>query len=431
MFFENGSQYERVPRMEQKIIKVEVMGLSRPKVVILGAGYGGIMTTVRLQKLISSNEAEVILVNKHNYHYQSTWLHEPAAGTLHHDQTRILIDDVIDKNKVKFLQDTVNTIKKDEKKVVLENNGEIDYDILVIGLGFESATFGIPGLKEHAFGIVNVDAVREIRQHIELMFAQYNNLPEPKEDVLTFVVGGAGFSGVEFLGEFVNRVPELCKEYDIPREKVRIISVEGAPTVMPGFDPELVQYATNFFERHGVELKTGTFMKECSPEGVKIAKGEEIEEIKARTVIWTGGVQGNSIVGESGFEVNRGRCPVRKELRAPGYDDVFVVGDCALIMNEENGRPYPPTAQAAIQEAYVCARNVKKLIQGKTDLEEFKYEPKGTVASLGDKDGIGIIGEKKVFGGQAAFWKKVIDNRYLFLLGGMKLVLKKGKLNMF
>lgn len=407
------------------------MGLNKPKVVILGAGYGGMMTTVRLQKLIGSNDAEVILVNQHNYHYQSAWLHEPAAGTLHHDQTRILIDDVIDKNKVNLVIDTVTEIKKDEKKVVLENGREIDYDILVIGLGFEPATFGIPGLKEYAFGIVNVNAVREIRQHIELMFAKYNNVQEPKEDLLTFVVGGAGFSGVEFLGEFVNRVPELCKEYDVPREKVRILSVEGSPTIMPGFDKELVDYATNFFERHNVELHTGTLLKECTPEGIKMAKGDDIIEVKAKTVIWTGGVQGNSLVGEAGFEVNRGRCPVRKDLRAPGHDDVFIVGDCALIMNEETGRPYPPTAQAAIQESYVLARNIKKLLDGQTDLEEFVYQPKGTVASLGEKDGIGIIGNKKVFGGQAAFWKKVIDNRYLFLLGGMKLVLKKGKLNMF
>lgn len=404
--------------------------MSRPKIVILGAGYGGIMTAVRLQKQTNANEAEIILVNKHNYHYQTTWLHEPAAGTMHHDRTRIMIKDVVDENKVKFVQDTVVEIKHEEQKVILEN-GELDYDYLVIALGFEPETFGIKGLKENAFSIRNIDSVRKIREHIEYQFASYNNDKEKQDERLTLIVGGAGFTGIEFIGELADRVPELCNEFDIDRSNVRIINVEAMPTLLPGFDPELVEYAKNILERKGVEFKLGTMIKECTEEGVILSKDDQVEEIKSNTVVWTGGVRGNSIVENSGFEAMRGRVKVNKDLRAPGYDNVFVVGDCALIINEENDRPYPPTAQIAIQEAFTCATNLLRLIRGNEELASFKPDIKGTVASLGEGEAIGTVGSKKLYGSTASAMKKIIDNRYLFLLGGPGLVLKKGKLKLF
>ncbi|TLS38858.1 NAD(P)/FAD-dependent oxidoreductase [Pseudalkalibacillus caeni] len=400
--------------------------MSRPKIAILGAGYGGIMTAVRLQKEMGANEAEVTLVNKHNYHYQTTWLHEPAAGTMHHDKTRIMIDEVIDNNKINFVQDTVVEIKPEEKRVILEN-GELTYDYLVIGLGFEPATFGIKGLKENAFSIRSVNSVRKIKEHIEYQFASYNNEPEERNDLITIIVGGAGFTGIEFVGELAERVPELCEEFDIDRSKVRIINIEASPTLLPGFDEELVEYAQNLLERKGVEFKTSTMIKEVTEDGVIIGEGEEI---KAATVVWTGGVQGNSIVANSGFETNRGRVPVRDDQRTPDYDNVFVVGDCALLINKEIDRPYPPTAQIAIQAAHVVSKNVLAMIRGK-ELESFTPDIKGTVASLGRGEAIGKVYNKKLYGATASAMKKIIDNRYLLMLGGPGLVWKKGKLKLF
>jgi NADH dehydrogenase len=408
--------------------KVEVIHMSRPRIVILGAGYGGIMTAVRLSKELGLNEAEITLVNKHNYHYQTTWLHEPAAGTLHHDKTRIFIEDVIDKNRIDFVQDTVVSIDKDAKRVQLQN-GELSYDYLVISLGFESETFGIKGVEEHAYSIRSVNSVRKIREHIEYQFASYNNELEPKDELLTIVVAGAGFTGVEFVGEMADRIPELCHEFDVPRERVRLVVVEAAPMVLPGFDDELVEYAVNLLERKGVEFKIKTPIKEVTETGVIV--GEESEEIKAATVVWTTGIRGNSIVEKSGFETMRGRVKVEKDLRMPGHEDVFVLGDCALIINEEINRPYPPTAQIAIQQAYAVARNLKALLAGSGKLEEFTPEIKGTVASLGKGEAIGKVGNKKLYGATAAAVKKIIDNRYLLLLGGFPLVVKKGKLKLF
>ncbi|WP_181349524.1 NAD(P)/FAD-dependent oxidoreductase [Thalassobacillus sp. CUG 92003] len=405
--------------------------MKNPNIVILGAGYGGIMTAVNLQKKLGVNDANITLVNKHSYHYQTTWLHENAAGTLHHDRTRIPIKDVIDTSKINFVQDTVISIDPDAKKVKLEDS-ELEYDYLVIGLGFEAETFGIEGLKENAFTIQNINSARLIRQHIEYNFAKYNNERDKKQERLNLVVGGAGFTGIEFVGELANRVPELCKEYDIPRENVRIINVEAAPTALPGFDPELVEYAMNSLEARGVEFKIGAMIKEVTPDSLVFEKDEQREEIETNTVVWAAGIRGNPIVENAGFETNRARVKVREDLRVNEYDDVFVVGDCALIINEETDRPFPPTAQIAIQMAEHTAENLKKLVNGDDHLEGFTPHIQGTVASLGNKDAIGVVfDDKKLFGWSATAMKKLIDNRYLMKLGGVSMLLKKGKLNPF
>lgn len=403
--------------------------MRKAKIVILGAGYGGLMTATRLQKAVGTNEAEIVLVNKNSYHYETTWLHEASAGTLHHDRVRYDIKNVIDSNKVDFVQGTAVEIKTEEKKVILEN-GEIDYDYLVVALGGESETFGIKGLKEYAYSIVNVNAARQIREHIEYQFATYNTEEVKKDERLTIVVGGAGFTGIEFLGELGNRIPELCKDYDVDFQKVKVICVEAAPMVLPGFDPELVNYAVAHLEKKGVEFRIGTAIKEATPEGIIVGKGdEEVEEIKAGTVVWAAGIRGNSIIEKSGFEAMRGRVKVQPDLRAPGHDNVFIIGDSSLVINEEINRPYPPTAQIAMQQGETCARNLVALIRNKPELETFKPDIKGTVCSLGEDDAIGVAFGKKMIGTKASFMKKMIDNRALYMIGGPSLVLKKGKFN--
>ena len=285
-------------------------------------------------------------------------------------------------------------------------------------------------MKEHAFSIVNVNSARQIREHIEYQFATYNTEAEKKDERLTIVVGGAGFTGIEFLGELTNRVPELCREYDVDYHKVKIVCVEAAPMVLPGFDPELVNYAVAQLEKKGVEFRIGTAIKEATPEGIIVAKGEEeVEEIKAGTVVWAAGVRGNSVIEKSGIEAMRGRVKVQPDLRLPGSEDVFIVGDCSLIINEEINRPYPPTAQIAMQQGEVCARNLAALVRGKSELETFTPDIKGTVCSLGEDDAIGVAFGKKMVGTKASFMKKMIDNRALYMIGGPSLVLKKGKFN--
>jgi NADH:ubiquinone reductase (H+-translocating) len=410
---------------------VDVIQLRKPRVVVLGAGYAGLMTVTRLQKQLGTNDAEIILVNKNDYHYETTWLHEASAGTLHHDRVRYDIKGVVNTSKVNFLQASVEDIKVAEKKVVTDQ-GDVEYDYLVIGLGAEAETFGIQGLHEHAFTISNVNGARQIRDHIDLQFATYKAEGEINDERLTIVVGGAGFTGIEFLGELGNRVPELCKEYDIDQKKVRIVCVEAAPMILPGFDPELVKYARAALEKKGVEFSIGTPLKEAREGSVLIAKSEdEIEELKAGTIVWAAGVRGSTLIEKSGIENMRARVKVNLDLRAPGHDDIFVLGDCSLMINEETERPYPPTAQIAMQQGETCARNIAALVHGKDQLENFKPDIKGTVCSLGEDDAIGVVYGKKLTGVKASFMKKVIDNRSLFMVGGPSLVFKKGKFKFF
>lgn len=399
-----------------------------PKIVVLGAGYAGLKTTRDLTKLLSPEEADIVLVNKHNYHYETTWLHEVAAGTIRPNQARFMISDVISPSRVRLIYDTVERIDTEEQRVILEN-GEITYDYLVVALGFESNTFGIKGMEEHALAILDIDSSRLIREHIEMQFAKYSAGEVEDESALTILVGGAGFTGIEFVGELVEQVPKLCKQYDIDRNKVKIISVEAMPSILPMFDKDLVSYAKQSLEDRGVEFRLGAPIKECTPEGFIVGDDEEL--IKAGTIVWTGGVTGSSVLGKSGFELTRGKVTVESDLRAPGFENVFVIGDCAWVMDEAAGRPYPPTAQAAVQHGATCARNVKALLHGEP-LEKFVFQNKGTVASLGINDGIAqVFDGKKLTGKAAAAMKKVVDNRSLFILGGTKILLKKGKIRPF
>jgi len=392
-----------------------------PKIVILGAGYGGILTAQRLQKELNYNEADVTLVNKHDYHYFTTHLHMPAAGTDQMENARVAISKLIDEFKIDFVKATVQQIRTQEKKVLLEDGSALSYDYLIISVGGETETFGIPGMKEHAMSIRSINSVRMIRQHIEYQFASYKQ-DETRLDRLTFVVGGAGFTGIEFVSELADRIPELCKQYDVDPSLVKIYNVEAAPSALPGFDPELVEYAMNVLQNKGVTFKIGTPIKEATPEGVIVGEGELI---KSATVVWAAGVRGNRMIEEAGIETMRGRVKVDEFLRVPGQENIFVIGDNSLMFNPE-GRPYPPTAQIAMQQGVTCANNIVAAIRNQQPTK-FVFSNKGTVASLGKGEAIGIVGTKKLKGFTAAQLKKIIDIRYLFIIGGLSLVLKKGK----
>lgn len=393
---------------------------SIPKIVILGAGYGGVMTALRLQKQLNYNEADVTLVNKHDYHYFTTHLHMPAAGTDSPENARVSISKLIDEFKIDFVKSTVVQIRPQDRKVILED-GTLSYDYLVIGVGGEPETFGIPGLKEYALNIRSINSVRLIREHIEYQFAKFKREPH-RTDYVTFVVGGAGFTGIEFIGELADRIPQLCREFDVDPQHVKLYNIEAAPTALPGFDPELVEYAMDVLRKKGVTFRIGTPIKECRPDGVIVGEGEEI---KAQTVIWTGGVRGNRLIEEAGFETMRGRVKVDEYLRVPGHDNIYVIGDNSLIFNAE-GRPYPPTAQMAMQQGIACAHNLVAQIRNQA-LKKFEFKSKGTVASLGKNEAIGIVFGKKYKGLTAAWLKKLIDLRYLFIIGGIPLVVRKGK----
>ncbi|RXK18108.1 NAD(P)/FAD-dependent oxidoreductase [Macrococcus sp. DPC7161] len=403
------------------------MSFERKKVVVLGAGYAGLQTVTKLQKLVSAQDCDITLINKNEYHYESTWLHEASAGTRSYEDCLYPIKNVLNNEKVKFVVAEVTKIDRDAK-IVETSNGSFNFDILVVALGFESETFGISGMKEHAFQIENINTARRIANHIEERFAHYANASEKDEKDLAILVGGAGFTGVELLGELVEKIPALCKQYGIDQSKVKITCVEAAPKMLPMFSEDLVKYVVSYLEKRGVEFKIATPIVAANENGFVVKVNEQEEQLYANTVIWAAGVRGSKLMEESFEGVRRGRIVNREDLRIDGYDDIFVIGDCSAVMvgEGENKRPLPTTAQIAMQQGEFTAKAIKQLLAGEK-LSKFEYVDRGTVCSLGSHDGVGVVFGKEITGKKAAFMKKLIDTRAIFKIGGAGIAYKKGK----
>lgn len=398
-------------------IHEELIKLSKPKIVILGAGYGGMITSRNLSKLMKNGEADVTLVNKHDYHYITTQLHKTGAGTAPDGKIALPIRELIDHEKIHFRKDTVTAIDFDGQKVSLQSGDVLDYDFLVVCLGFQIETFGIPGVREHGFALRSFRSSKKAFHHIEKQFILYKEDQDPAR--LTFTVAGAGFTGIEMVGELFVKLPKLAKKYDIPYEKVRIINVEASNDLLPGFDRPAIEYTTELLDRMGVEIMTGHMIKECREDVVITNK----TEIPTRTLIWSCGVRGHKLFEEAGLETVKGKLPVDQYLRAKEYDNVFCIGDNALFMQDEK-TALPPTAQVALQQAPVCAKNILATIRNE-QLKPFVYHHKGCVASISDYYAVGVVGGIVLKGKIAAFMKQVIEYRYLFYLGGPKLMWKQ------
>lgn len=394
-------------------------------VIVLGAGYAGLQTVTKLQKILPAGEAEITLINREDYHYESVLLHEASAGTVNYEDIIYPVESVINQDKVKFLKAEVTSIHPDAK-VVETNNGRFHYDILVVGLGFVSETFGINGMLDHAFQIENVYTARKLSRHIEDKFANYASSKEKDPNDLAFLVGGAGFTGIEFLGELTERVDELSNKYGVDRDKVKITCVEAAPTMLPMFNDELVNHAVNYLEERGVEFKIGTPIVGANEKGFVVKVGDEEQQLEANTSVWTAGVRGSKVMDKAFEGVKRGRLVVNQDLTAPGFEEAFVIGDVSAYIPEGEERPLPTTAQIAMQQGESVAKNIKNILNGQPT-EPFNFVNRGTVCSLGAHDGIGIVYGRDIMGKKAAFMKKVIDTRSIFKIGGIGLAFKKGK----
>lgn len=391
--------------------------MKTPKIVILGAGYGGLVSSRQLEKKLKHGEAEVTIINKHDYHYISTQLHKTGAGTAADEKIALHIPDLLQTNKVQFKKGTIAHVDVNNKNIVLESGEKVDFDYLLISLGFDVDTFGIPGVEENAFKIRSFRSTKAIYNHILRQFAAYKEDHDPSR--LTFAVAGAGFTGIEMIGELIEAIPKLCKTYDIPVSETRIINIEASNTVLPGFDQEAIEFTTDYVIKHGVELMTSTKIVQCSSTSISLDNGEELP---SRTLIWSGGVRGNRLLEKFDLPLVKGRIPVDSFLRVEGMTNVFCIGDAACFKKDDNTY-LPPTAQVAIQQAELCAPNILACLREET-LKPFEYHHKGTVASIGTKVAVGKVFGLKISGIFAAFMKEVIEARYLFVLGGPPLILK-------
>lgn len=398
--------------------------MKKTKILALGAGYGCMMALKTLQKKLKVSEADITLISKHNYHFQTTLLHEVATGTLSEEKAKVYVHEALDMKRLNFIEDEVVECKKDEK-IVITKNGIYTYDYLIIGLGFKPETFGIAGMEDYALKISSLDRALMIKKHIRERFSNYA-ISKDRNDLKVVVCGG-GLTGVEFISDLSNKMNKLCAEFQIDPNLPEVFCIEAGPNVLPMFEQKLIDTAVARMESQGVKVLTNTFVKECIENGVIVENNGERSTIEANTVIWTAGVRGHDVISNSAFESNRGKIAVDGYLRVPDCESIFVVGDCALVMDPESGRPYPPTAQIANQQGHYVGEVLTHILRDEPLGEPFEFHSKGTVCSLGYNSGVGVAMGVKLRGHNASFMKNVIENKWLMSIGGPTLVVKKGK----
>jgi NADH dehydrogenase len=384
-------------------------------ILILGGGYGGLLSALTARKYLAPEEATITLINRYDTHQIITELHRLAAGNIAEKAVALPLKSLLRGRNVDLRVDTVEKIDVNQRSVALKSGISLTYDALVVALGSQTAFFGIPGLQENSFVLKSVEDANRLRAHIHERLDAYRANKRPED--AAFVIGGGGLTGIELVGELADELPGLCKAKGIDLADVQLYCVEAMPSILPGFAPDLIERARTSLEARGVKFLTGLAITEVSANEITLKDGSKIS---ASTLVWTGGVQGNDAVANSGLEVNRGRATVTETLQSTSHPDVFLAGDSAVVMGPE-GRPYPPTAQLAWQMGETVGCNLFAYFNN-GPMERFEPVFSGTLASLGRKDAIGTIGanQTKLKGLPAALMKEASNIRYLSHINGLR-----------
>ncbi|MED3662207.1 NAD(P)/FAD-dependent oxidoreductase [Ureibacillus sp. FSL K6-8385] len=380
------------------------------EIVILGAGYGGLLTALTLRKYASKEEAKITVVNKTPDHQLITELHRLAGGTISEKAISFPLKKLFKGKDIDVVIQEVKSFNVNNKEVYLANGSVLSYDYLVVALGSQTGFFGIPGLEENSMVLKSIDDAKKIYNHIESKIASYAKTKDPAD--ATIVIGGGGLTGVELVGEIVDNAPNICAKYAVDPAELNIILVEAAPKILPVLPDELIERAMKSLEARGVKFLTGLPVTGVEGNVISLKDGSTIT---ANTFVWTGGVAALPIVQESGLECDRGKGIVDRYLRSVSHPDVFVIGDASVCFPEGGGRPlYAPTAQNAWQMGEATGYNLYALIKGQK-LKEFSPVNSGTLASLGRKDGVATVGKNNILlkGLPASLMKEASHVRYL------------------
>ncbi|MDN2453137.1 NAD(P)/FAD-dependent oxidoreductase [Lactobacillus sp. UCMA15818] len=399
------------------------------EIVILGAGYAGLRALHRLQA--SKGDFHITLVDRNNYHYEATDLHEVAAGTQLKEKITYTISDVVKPSVTTFIQAKVETINREAKTVTLDNGQVLNYDYAIVSLGFRSESFGITGVEDNALEMVDIESAEKVYRHIVGQMQDYNKTQNP--DDLKIVVCGAGFTGIELLGALIESRAALAKIAGVSDTQLEIYCVEAVTRLLPMFDEDLADYGISSLKNWGIKFLTGKPIKEIRPNTVIYQDDKETgttKELSANTIIWTTGVSGSQVMEASGFSQRRGRVIVSDNLTDSDFDNVYIVGDVSAFMNKENNRPYPTTAQVALKMGDYAAKHLLAQLRG-NEIEKFTFKSLGSVASIGNTHAFGMVGKSAVKGYPASFVKKAIMDKSLFATGGVKEVLAKGRFDLY
>lgn len=385
--------------------------MAQNKIVVLGAGYGGVRTAKKLaKKYKKNNDVEITLIDKNPYHTLMTELHEVAGGRVHPESVQVELCKIFGKTKVKVVTDYIENVDTD-KKVIKTTYGEYPYDYLVVGTGSEPAFFGVPGIKENGFTLWSFEDALKIRHHIEEMFekASLERNEAKRKEMLTFIVAGSGFTGIEMAGELLEWKTRLAREYNVDENEVKLKVVEAMGTILNMLDRKQAEKAEKYMVKHGMEILKNSPIVEVNENNIKLKDGQVIN---TRTLIWTCGIQGKQEAKEYGLDIARaGRLQANEYMQAVGKKDVFVVGDITYF--EEEGKGTPQIVEAAVQTADTVVKNIIASIE-KKEMQKYVGKYHGFMVSIGGRYCVANLMGLKLSGFFAMVMKHLVNIHYLY-----------------
>lgn len=390
------------------------MQQEHPRIVVLGAGFGGLAFC---QGFRQSN-AQITLVDRQNHHLFQPLLYQVAtAGLSAPDIAQPIRSILSDHPTVTVLLEEVRDINLNERTVQLSRD-KLAYDYLVMALGGCTTYFGHPEWEEFAPGLKSLDDALRIRREILLAFeiAETTSDPVERQKLMTIVVVGGGPTGVELAGAFAELARNVLDNdfRHIDPATARVILIEASPVVLNHLPPDLAQSAQDQLHSLGVEIRTSTRVTAMSKGHVETTSGA----IDAANIVWAAGVGANSLTKKLGVELDRaGRVKVLPDLSLPGYPNAFAIGDLATVLDDD-GKPVPGVSPAAMQMARHVAEIIRDDIEAQIPVarrERFKYWDKGTMATIGRSRAVAKVGAFE-FSGYPA-WLAWLFVHLVFLVG--------------
>lgn len=384
----------------------------RPRVVIVGAGFGGIYAAKALEKA----PADIIVIDRNNHHVFQPLLYQVATAVLSPADISAPIRHILRKQKnTSVLLGEVTGIDREKQLVLTADGSTVYYDYLIIATGASHSYFGHDEWAPYAPGMKTISDATELRQKILLAFeeAEMEKDPARLQALLTFVLIGAGPTGVEMAGAIAELAHvALASDFrNINPKSARIILVEALPRILPAFNEKLASRAQKSLNSLGVEVRTSSPVEKVTEDGV-IIHGEPTP---AKTVIWTAGVAASAAGKWFDAEVDRaGRVKVNADLTLPASSNVFIIGDTASLL--QDGKPVPGIAPAAMQEGEYVASVISNNMLGKPEENKpFHYRNKGNMATIGRGHGIADLGRMQFHGFLA--WLLWLVVHIFFLIG--------------
>jgi NADH dehydrogenase len=368
--------------------------LMKTRILILGGGFGGVYTALQLDKTIASRpDVEVTLVSRENSILFTPMLHEVAASDI--DITHIVNPIRKMLRHVNFFHADVRSIDLANKTVRVEHSEvrhphDLPYDHLVLALGNVTNFFKMPGLEASAFTMKSLGDAIDIRNHlIELLeAADFECAAGDRDQLLTVVVAGGGFSGIETIAginDFLREATEYYKH--LSHMQIRVVVVHPGANVLPELGEKLGAYAQKELAARGVEIRVNTRVIAVDGCNVELNDGTII---KTNTLIWTAGNSGHPIVTQLACPADKGRVLVDQCMQVEAWPGVWALGDCACVPDLTTGKPCPPTAQHAIRQGKALARNIVAQMEGKA-LKPFRFKTLGQLAAIGRRTGVASI----------------------------------------